>query len=329
MRCNEILSNIVIHQHVHKKYGGVVPELSARLHDEELLEAVNKSISTAKIKQNDIDVVSCTIGPGLINSILVGYSFSKSLAMGLDIPIIPVDHIQAHILVHFIKNANFNNSFPKFPFLSLVISGGHTQIIKVDGFFKMKVLGSTLDDALGETIDKIARKIGFSYPGGETIEMYSKYGNNKKFTFPKPLIKGLDFSFSGFKTHILKFIEEKTKKEPFFIKKNIYDICASIQKSISDILIEKINMAVLKTNINKIILSGGVSSNKEIINNFSIYAKKNNCDLFVPKKCLATDNGAMIAITGFLKYKYNMFSSNNIAPYSKYKKIYFPNLTTV
>ncbi|WP_185877906.1 tRNA (adenosine(37)-N6)-threonylcarbamoyltransferase complex transferase subunit TsaD [Blattabacterium cuenoti] len=324
---NNILSNIIIHQNIHKKYGGVVPELAARLHDEKLLEAFNKSIFVAKIKQNQIDAVSCTIGPGLINSLLVGCSFSKSLAMGLNIPIITVDHIQAHILVHFIKNANFNNRFPTFPFLGLVISGGHTQIIKVNGYFYMKVIGSTLDNALGETIDKIARKIGFNYPGGSSIEIYSKYGNNKKFFFPKPLIKGLNFSFSGLKTYILKFIENQTKKDPFFIKNNIHDLCASIQKSISDILIDKMNQAVIETDINRIVLSGGVSSNKEIINNFSVHAKKNNWDLFIPKKCFATDNGAMIAITGFFKYKRNMFSSIKISPYSKCKQIYSPTIS--
>ncbi|WP_185872243.1 tRNA (adenosine(37)-N6)-threonylcarbamoyltransferase complex transferase subunit TsaD [Blattabacterium cuenoti] len=316
-----VLSNIVIHQYIHKKYGGVVPELASRLHDKNMIIAVHKSIHSAKIKKNEIDAVSFTLGPGLIGSLLVGASFAKSFSMGLDIPLLTVNHIQAHILTHFIKNSNINNYCPKFPFLSLVISGGHTQIVKVDDFFQMKILGSTLDDAIGDTFDKIARILGFHYPGGPMIELFSKNGNYKKFYFSKPLINGLNFSFSGFKSHILQFIKNKLKKNPLFIKQNISDICASIQRTIAEILLEKMQKATLKTNIFRIALAGGVSANYEIRRMFISFAKKNKkWEIFIPKKEYTTDNGAMIAITGLLKYEKKLFDNIYVSPYSKFKE---------
>ncbi|WP_185865041.1 tRNA (adenosine(37)-N6)-threonylcarbamoyltransferase complex transferase subunit TsaD [Blattabacterium cuenoti] len=323
IRSRKILSNVIIGQNIHKKYGGIVPELAARLHDKNLLKAIDKSIKLANIKKYQIDAVSFTIGPGLIGSLLIGCSLAKSLAIGLNIPIITVDHIQAHTLIHFIENGNINNSYPNFPFLSLVISGGHTLIIKVDDYLHMKVLGSTLDNPIGEVFDKIARKFGFSYPGGVFIEKYSKYGNFKKFKFPKPLVKGLNFSFSGLKSYIFRFIDEKLIKDPNFLKKNLFDLCASIQNIIIDILIEKIHKAVIKTKINRITLSGGVSSNERVKKVFLFQAKKNNWNLFIPNNLYTNDNGAMIAITGMIKYHKKQFNSLNVTPYSKFK--YFIN----
>ncbi|WP_185876857.1 tRNA (adenosine(37)-N6)-threonylcarbamoyltransferase complex transferase subunit TsaD [Blattabacterium cuenoti] len=316
----DVLSDIIIHQNIHKKYGGVVPEFASRLHEKNIIKAVNLSINSARIQKNEINAVSFTLGPGLIGSLLVGASFAKSFSMGLKIPLLTVNHIQAHILTHFINDSNINNSYPKFPFLGLVISGGHTQIVKVNDFFKMEILGSTLDDSIGDTLDKIARKLGFYYPGGPMIELFSKNGNCKKFIFSKPLSSGLNFSFSGFKSHILQFIKKKSKDNPLFIKQNLPDICASIQRTIGEILLEKMKKAAIKTNIFRIALAGGVSSNYEIRRMFLSLEKRKNWEIFIPKKKYTTDNGAMIAITGLLKYEKNLFDSIYVSPYSKFNK---------
>ncbi|AWU42879.1 tRNA (adenosine(37)-N6)-threonylcarbamoyltransferase complex transferase subunit TsaD [Blattabacterium punctulatus] len=317
----EVLSNVIIRQKIHKKYGGVVPELASRFHDKNLYLAVNKAISLSRIDKYEIDAVSFSLGPGLIGSLLVGASFAKSFSIGLKIPLLTVNHVQAHILVHFIQNANINNSFPKFPFLCLMISGGHTQIIKVNDFFKMEIIGSTLDDSVGDAFDKIARMLGIYYPGGPLLDRFSKSGYSKKFNFSKPNVNELDFSFSGFKSHIFQFIKKKLKKDSFFIKNNLADLCASVQRTISEILLEKIHKATIKTGIFRIVLAGGVSANNEIRRNFILFAKKNKkWEIFIPKKKYSIDNGAMIAITGLFKYKKNFFDSINVTPYTKFKK---------
>ncbi|WP_341656335.1 tRNA (adenosine(37)-N6)-threonylcarbamoyltransferase complex transferase subunit TsaD [Blattabacterium cuenoti] len=316
----KVLSNIIIHQKIHSKYGGVVPELASRLHDKNITKAVQKAIVSAKIHRDEIDAVSFTLGPGLIGPLLVGASFAKSFSMGLEIPLLTVNHVQAHILSHFIQNANINNSYPKFPFLGLVMSGGHTQIIKVNDFFKMEILGSTLDDSVGESLDKIARILGFYYPGGPMIECFSKNGNKKKFLFSKPIVSGLDFSFSGFKNNVSQFIKKELNKNTLFVKQNLSDICASIQNSIGEILLEKVEKAISQTGIFRIVLAGGVSSNHGIRRLFLSFSKENKkLEIFIPKKEYTTDNGAMIAITGLLKYERKLFDSIHITPYSKFK----------
>ncbi|WP_185873867.1 tRNA (adenosine(37)-N6)-threonylcarbamoyltransferase complex transferase subunit TsaD [Blattabacterium cuenoti] len=321
IRNTKVLSNIILHQKIHKKYGGVVPELAARYHDKNIYFAVNKAIVVSKINKYQIDAVSFTLGPGLIGSLLIGASFAKSFSIGLKIPLISVNHIRAHILTHFINDANINNKIPKFPFLCLMISGGHTQIILVDDFFKMKILGSTLDNPVGETLDKIARIFGFSYPGGPILDFFSKNGNSQKFIFSKPLVNGLNFSFSGFKSQVIQFIKNETKKDSFFIKKNLSDLCASVQKIIAEILLEKIKKATLKTKIFRIVLAGGVSANNEIRRLFLLQKKKNKkWEIFLLKKKYTTDNGAMIAIAGLLKYKQHLFSTIDVTSYSKFKK---------
>ncbi|WP_185862161.1 tRNA (adenosine(37)-N6)-threonylcarbamoyltransferase complex transferase subunit TsaD [Blattabacterium cuenoti] len=321
IRNRYVLSNIIISQKIHKEYGGVVPELASRLHDKNIIRAVHQAFHYAKIKRNQIDAVSFTLGPGLIGSLLVGASFAKSFSMGLGIPLLTVNHVQAHILAHFIQNANISNSYPRFPFLGLVISGGHTQIIEVNDFFQMKILGTTLDDSVGEALDKIARILGFHYPGGPMIEFFSKNGNCKKFVFSKPSVDELNFSFSGLKSNILQFIQKKSKKNPFFIKKNLSDLCASIQKIIAEILLEKVHKATIKTGIFRVALSGGVSANNEIRNMFiSLTKREKKWEIFIPKKKYATDNGAMIAITGLLKYEKKLFDSIHVTPYSQFKK---------
>lgn len=315
----KILSDIIIKQRIHNKYGGVVPELASRLHDKNIVKAVNRAILLARINMNQVDAVSFTLGPGMIGSLLIGASFAKSFSMGLQIPLLGVNHIQAHILSHFISDANMNYSHPKFPFISLVISGGHTQIVKINEFFHMEILGTTLDDSVGETFDKIARMLGFSYPGGPIIEHFSKNGYDKRFSFSKPLVKGLNFSFSGFKNHILQFIRNNLKKDPLFVKKNLHDLCASIQRCISDILLEKVKKATQENNIFRVTLVGGVSANSEIRKIFTSFAKKEKWEVFLLKKKYTTDNGSMIAITGVLKYERNLFDSIHVTPYAKFK----------
>ncbi|WP_185868525.1 tRNA (adenosine(37)-N6)-threonylcarbamoyltransferase complex transferase subunit TsaD [Blattabacterium cuenoti] len=320
-----ILSNIVLSQKIHKKYGGVVPELAARHHEKNLPLAFKKAIKKAKINMNYIHAISFTLGPGLIGSLLVGTAFARSLSLGLGVPLLKINHIQAHLLVHFIKNSNMNNLYPKFPFLGLVISGGHTQIIEVNDYFQMKILGSSLDESVGNTFDKIAKMLGFYYPGGPMIELFAKGGDKKKFTFVKPLVKGLNFSFSGLISNISQYIKKELKKDSLFIKRNIHDLCASIQKIIAEILLEKVHKATLSTKIFRVVLSGGVSSNNEIRRTFTSFSKKYCCwRLFLPKKEYTTDNGAMIAIAGVIKYEKRLFDSDldikNYLPFSKFKK---------
>ncbi|WP_185856084.1 tRNA (adenosine(37)-N6)-threonylcarbamoyltransferase complex transferase subunit TsaD [Blattabacterium cuenoti] len=317
-----VLSNIIIHQKIHEKYGGVVPELAAKLHDRNLFKAVNRAISSAKINRNQIDAVSFTLGPGLIGPLLVGASFAKSFSIGLRIPLLSVNHVQAHILSQFIqeKKVSFNEStHPKFPFLCLMISGGHTLIVKVRDFFEMDILGSTLDDSVGDAFDKIARMLGLPYPGGPKLDFFSKKGNSKKFIFSKPLVNGLNFSFSGLKSHILQFIRKESKKNPYFIRNNLSDLCASIQRVIAEILLDKVKKAISDTGIFRVSLSGGVSANDEI-RRFFLEKKKKKWEIFIPKKKYATDNAAMIAITGLLKYEKNIFDPIDIPSYSKFKK---------
>ncbi len=316
-----ILSNVIINQKIHREYGGVVPELASRLHDKNLPIVFNKAIKYANINIYQIDAVSVTMGPGLIGSLLVGSSFAKSLSIGLNIPLIGINHIKAHVLTHFIKYSNINESYPKFPFLCLVISGGHTLIIQVNDFFCMKILGTTLDDSIGNTFDKVARIFGFQYPGGPIIEKFSKNGNcNNIFNLPTPLVENLNFSFSGIKSYIYQLVKKELKKDSFFLQNNIHDLCASIQQKLTEILLEKVEKAIIKTKIYRVALSGGVSANKKIRNMFINFANKNNWEIFIPKIEFSTDNGAMIAISGVLKYEHKLFDNIDITPYPKLVK---------
>ena len=301
----KILSNVTATQLIHEKYGGVVPELASRAHQENILPVVERAIEQAGITLKDIQAVAFTQGPGLLGSLVVGTSFAKAFALAQNIPLLAVHHMKAHILAHFIDDSGTEK--PTFPFLCLTVSGGHTQIVLVESHLKMSILGKTIDDAAGEAFDKAAKMLGFSYPGGPLIDKFSKLGNPDKFTFSKPRIQGLDFSFSGLKTSILYSLRDAQKENPNFIEENRNDLCASIQKSIVTILMRKLEQAVQQTGVNHVALAGGVSANSELRKSLN-EKKMDNWKVYIPKFEYCTDNAAMIAITG--KY---LFDSGDFA----------------
>ena len=299
--CNgKVLSNIVANQEVHSKYGGVVPELASRAHQQNIVPVVQQAIEQAGINKNDLNAISFTKGPGLMGSLLVGTSFAKSLALGLKIPLIDVNHMQAHVLAHFIIEEN--SKTPPFPFACLTISGGHTQIVKVNDYFDFEILGETTDDAVGEAFDKSAKILGLPYPGGPLVDKHAQKGNPQAFSFTKPKVGDLDFSFSGLKTGILYFIQKKIKENPNFIQENLDDICASIQHTIVEILMDKLKNTVEKTGIKHIAIAGGVSANSEIRKRLQLAQDQWGWTTYIPKFEYTTDNAAMIAIAGYLKY---------------------------
>lgn len=312
-----VLSNIVANQEVHAQYGGVVPELASRAHQQNIVPVVQQAIEKAGITKNDLSAISFTKGPGLMGSLLVGTSFAKSLSLGLNIPLIDVNHMQAHILAHFIIEEGCK--IPPFPFVCLTISGGHTQIVKVNNYFDMEILGETIDDAVGEAYDKSAKILGLSYPGGPLVDKYAQKGNPKAYTFTKPKVGDLDFSFSGLKTGILYFVQRNVKENPNFIKENLYDICASIQHTIVEILLDKLKNAVKKTEIKHIAIAGGVSANSEIRKRLQLAENHWGWTTYIPKFEYTTDNAAMIAITGYLKYLDGNFSEISIKAEARLK----------
>ena len=301
-----ILSNVVASQSIHELYGGVVPELASREHQKLILPVVEKVLKKAGISVNELSAVAFTNGPGLIGSLMVGTSFAKSMSLALDIPLIAVNHMQAHILAHFIDDPENDN--PDFPFLALTISGGHTQIVKVNSPFEMQVLGETLDDAAGEAFDKSGKVIGLKYPAGPQIDKLSKAGDPDKYNFTKPKVDGLNFSFSGLKTNFLNFINKETRIDENFIKNNLNNICASLQKVIVEILMDKLVMASKQTGIKTIVICGGVSANSEVRDKLKQNGKKYGWKIHIPKLSYTTDNAAMIAITGQLKFESKLFS---------------------
>jgi len=306
LKGKKVLSNVIANQTIHKEYGGVVPELASRAHQQNIIPVVDSAIKKAKITKSNIDAIAFTKGPGLLGSLLVGTSFAKSFSMGMNIPLIQINHMKAHILSLFIDEGQ---KTPKFPFLCLTVSGGHTQIVLVNSINKMKVIGTTLDDAAGEAFDKSAKILGLDYPGGPLIDKFGKEGNTQAFSFGKPKVDGLNFSFSGLKTSILYKIRDYVNSNPNFINENLNDLCASIQFSIVNILIEKIQKAVNKTNIKEIGIAGGVSANSFLRSSLKNIAKKNNYNLYIPKFEYCTDNAAMIGIAGYFKYLEKDFSS--------------------
>ena len=313
----KVLSNIIANQEIHAKYGGVVPELASRAHQQHIVPVVHQAIEQAGITKEDLHAVSFTKGPGLMGSLLVGTSFAKSLALGLDIPLIDVNHMQAHILAHFIEEKDTN--FPPFPFVCLTISGGHTQIVKVTDHFTFEVLGETIDDAVGEAFDKSAKILGLPYPGGPLVDKFAQQGDPKKFSFTKPKVGDLDFSFSGLKTGILYFIQRNLKENPKFIEENLFDICASIQHTIVEILMEKLKNTVTQTGIKHIAIAGGVSANSEIRKRLQLAQKHWGWTTYIPKFEYTTDNAAMIAITGYLKYKGEKYADISVKAVARLK----------
>ena len=312
-----VLSNVVATQDIHKEYGGVVPELASRAHQQNIVPVVQLALRKANIDKKQLNAIAFTRGPGLMGSLLVGTSFSKSLAMGLDISLIAVNHMQAHILAHFIKDKE--QSAPNFPFLALTISGGHTQIVKVSNYFTMEVIGQTLDDAVGEAFDKSAKLLGLPYPGGPLIDKFAQAGNPMAFKFPKPKVGPLDFSFSGLKTAVLYFVERNTKLQANFISENMEDICASLQYTIVDYLMDKLKNAVKETGIKEVAIGGGVSANSGIRNALKNAEKELGWTTHIPKFEYTTDNAAMIAIVGELKYHQQLFAKNDVAAKARMK----------
>lgn len=302
----KILSNVVATQEIHRRYGGVVPELASRAHQQNIVPVIHEALVQAGIKKEDLSAIAFTRGPGLMGSLLVGTSFAKSLALGLNIPLVDINHMQAHILAHFIDEEDYKK--PQFPFLCLTISGGHTQIVKVTDHFEMEVIGETMDDAVGEAFDKSAKILGLPYPGGPLIDKNAQKGNAKAFPFPKPKAGELNFSFSGLKTSILYFIQKEVKKNPDFIEENLENICASIQHTIIRILMDKLKKAVKQTGINRIAIAGGVSANSGIRNALKEAEQKYGWETFIPKFEYTTDNAAMIAIAGHYKFLNNDFA---------------------
>lgn len=314
LKNDKVLSNLVASQAIHQQYGGVVPELASRAHQQNIVPVVAMALEKAGVKKEQLHAIAYTQGPGLMGSLLVGSSFAKSMAMALNIPLIPVHHMQGHILAHFIDEEGFDK--PTFPFLALTISGGHTQIVRVNDFFDMKILGNTTDDAVGEAFDKTAKLLGLPYPGGPLIDKYAQLGN-PIFKFTKPKVGDLDFSFSGLKTQIMYFIQKNTKENPYFIEENINDICASVQQIIVDILLEKIKNAIDITGINQIAIGGGVSANSAIRKTIKETETKWNTKTYIPKFEYTTDNAAMIGIVGYHKFLQNNISSNHKLSCSK------------
>ena len=316
--CNDrILSNVVADQKIHAEYGGVVPELASRAHQQNIVPVVHQALEQAGIAKEELNAVAFTKGPGLMGSLLVGTSFAKSLAFGLEVPLIDVNHMQAHILAHFISEDNHQK--PTFPFLAMTISGGHTQIVKVSSHFEMEVLGETIDDAVGEAYDKSGKVLGLGYPAGPEIDRRAQLGNPKAYKFTKPRVADLNFSFSGLKTAILYFVQREVKANPNFIKENLNDICASIQYTIIGILMDKLKLAVKQTGIKHIAIGGGVSANSGIRKALKDTEEKFGWTSYIPKFEYTTDNAAMIAIVGYLKYLEKDFSDLDVMATARLK----------
>ena len=313
----KVLSNVVATQKIHEEYGGVVPELASRAHQQNIVPVVHQALSKANIDKKQLSAIAFTRGPGLMGSLLVGTSFAKSLSLGLHIPLIEVNHMQAHILAHFIEDDL--TEVPKFPFLGMTISGGHTQIVLVKDYFDMEILGESLDDAVGEAFDKSAKILGLPYPGGPLIDKNAQLGNPTAFSFTKPRVDGLNFSFSGLKTAILYFIQRETKKNPDFISENLNDICASIQHTIIEILMDKLKKAVKQTGVKRIAIGGGVSANSGIRAALKNAETRYGWQTYIPKFEYCTDNAAMIGIVGYLKYKKEHFSDQSITAQARYR----------
>ncbi len=315
----KILANVVANQAVHEQYGGVVPELASRAHQQNIVPVVEAALKQAGVSKEELSAIAFTNGPGLLGSLLVGSSFAKAFAMGLDIPIIEVNHMQGHVLAHFIEELDSASSAekPNFPFLCLTVSGGHTQIVKITDYFNFEVIGETIDDAAGEAFDKVSKMLELPYPGGPILDKNAQAGN-PIYEFPHPNVKGLNFSFSGLKTSVLYFLKKEIAKNEKFREENLNDICASVQKTIIAILISKLKKAIKQTGIKEIAIAGGVSANSELRKQIE-NLKGMGCKTYIPKFEYCTDNAAMIAITGYYKYLEQDFATQQTVPNARMK----------
>ncbi|MDD3061539.1 MAG: tRNA (adenosine(37)-N6)-threonylcarbamoyltransferase complex transferase subunit TsaD [Massilibacteroides sp.] len=312
-----LLSNVIASQSVHEAYGGVVPELASRAHQQNIIPVVSEAIKRAGIDKSELDAIAFTRGPGLMGSLLVGTSFAKGLSMSLSIPMIEVNHLQAHVLAHFIKDAPDDNHQPAYPFLCLLVSGGNSQIIKVKAYNDMEVIGQTIDDAAGEAFDKCAKVMGLGYPGGPIVNRLANEGNPNTFVFSKPHISDYNYSFSGLKTSFLYTLRDRLAVDPDFIEKNKADLCASLQETVIDILMTKLRKAAKDLNINEVAVAGGVSANTGLRDAFHDHARRYGWKIHIPKFAYTTDNAAMVAITGYYKYMDKDFCSMEATPFSR------------
>jgi N6-L-threonylcarbamoyladenine synthase len=305
----KIRSNIVATQVIHQKYGGVVPELASRAHQQHIVPVVEKALSDAKVSKKDLNAIAFTRGPGLLGALLVGASFSKALALGLDIPLIEVNHMQAHVLAHFIEDPT-----PQFPFLCLTVSGGHTQIVLVKSALEMEIIGETQDDAVGEAFDKTAKLLDLPYPGGPLVDKYAQQGNPAAFAFPLSEMPGLNYSFSGIKTSILYFLQDKTRNNQRFVEENIADICASVQFTLIKMLLQKLRKAAKQTGVTEIAIAGGVSANSGLRKTLQEMGEKERWQVYIPRFEYCTDNAAMIAMAAHFKYEKGEFCEQTVSP---------------
>ena len=320
IRDGVLLSNVTASQAVHEAYGGVVPELASRAHQQNIVPVVDQAIKKAGIAREQLSAIAFTRGPGLMGSLLVGVSFAKGLALSLGIPLIDVNHLQGHVLAHFIQEPEMERKTPDFPFLCLLVSGGNSQIVKVKAYNDMEIIGQTIDDAAGEAIDKCSKVMGLGYPGGPIIDRLARKGNPEAFKFSKPNIKGYDYSFSGLKTSFLYSLNDWIKEDPQFVEHNKEDLAASLEKTIVDILMKKLLKAAKDTGIRQVAVAGGVSANTGLRNAFLDYAKRYKWEVFIPKFSFTTDNAAMIAITGYFKYKDKDFCSVELPAFARMEK---------
>ena len=317
IRDEVMLSNVIASQAVHEAYGGVVPELASRAHQQNIIPVVSEALKRAGVTPEDLSAVAFTRGPGLMGSLLVGTSFAKGFTTALNIPLVDVNHLQAHVMAHFIKRSPDDNTQPPFPFLCLLVSGGNSQIIKVESYNEMTVIGQTIDDAAGEAFDKCAKVMGLPYPGGPVVDRLAKEGNPKAFALSKPHIPGFDYSFSGLKTSFLYSLRDWMKEDPDFIEHHKVDLAASLEATVVDILMDKLRKAAKEYKIKQVAVAGGVSANNGLRNAFREHAEKYGWNIFIPKFSYTTDNAAMIAITGYFKYQDKDFCSIDAPAYSR------------
>ena len=317
VRDGVMLSNVISSQAVHEAFGGVVPELASRAHQQNIIPVVSEALKRAGVKKEELSAIAFTRGPGLMGSLLVGTSFAKGFSSALGIPMIDVNHLQAHVLAHFIKESEDDNHQPDFPFLCLLVSGGNSQIIKVNSYKDMEVIGQTIDDAAGEAFDKCAKVMGLPYPGGTIIDRLAKEGNKDAFHFNKPHIQGYNYSFSGLKTSFLYLLRDRLKEDSNFVEKNKSDLCASLQATIVDILMDKLRKAAKDLKINEVAVAGGVSANSAVRGAFEEHAGRYGWKIHLPKFSFTTDNAAMVAITGYYKYLDNDFCSIDVTPFAR------------